>query len=625
MTLRIPKRIIQTGKQTEQPLRNQAMMANLKLLNPDFEYLFFDDEKVQTFIDHEFPQYRGVFDSFPFKIQKYDFFRYLAVYHYGGFYFDLDVMLATGLSSLLQFGCVFPFEGLTLSSYLRDHYSMDWEIGNYAFGAAAGHPFLRAVIDNCVRAQQNPDWVKPMMFGIPALSHTDYSVLNTSGPGLVSRTLAEDSEVAKLVTVLFPDDVNDTTKWNRFGEFGVHMMQGSWRPSRSHWRNRLAQRIEAAKLNGLMKQSAKLGKTRNQGASNGLEPERPMQHSGAASEPLVSILIPAFNAEKYIACSIGSAIAQTWTSKEIIVIDDGSTDRTLAIARQFESESVRVVTQRQQGAAAARNKAFSLSKGEYIQWLDADDLLSPDKIALQMKVARETENKRLLLSSGFGSFICRHQKAKFTPSALWADLTPTEWLFRKLDKNAFLQTACWLVSRELSEAAGQWDSRLLADDDGEYFARVILASEGIKFVPDAKVYYRGPAIAFRSLSYIGESDRQVKALWLAMQLHMGYLRSLEDSERTRQACLTFMRTSLLYFFPERNDLVRAVEGMAHELGGDLGIPRLSWKYEWIRRLFGWRVAKYGQRLLLSLKWTGAKLLDQLLFGLDQMTNRLERG
>jgi len=431
--------------------------------------------------------------------------------------------------------------------------------------------------------------------------------------------------VAKLVTVLFPDDVNDTTKWNRFGEFGVHMMQGSWRPSRSHWRNRLAQRIEAAKLNGLMKQSAKLGKTRNQGASNGLEPERPMQHSGAASEPLVSILIPAFNAEKYIACSIGSAIAQTWTSKEIIVIDDGSTDRTLAIARQFESESVRVVTQRQQGAAAARNKAFSLSRGEYIQWLDADDLLSPDKIALQMKVARETENKRLLLSSGFGSFICRHQKAKFTPSALWADLTPTEWLFRKLDKNAFLQTACWLVSRELSEAAGQWDSRLLADDDGEYFARVILASEGIKFVPDAKVYYRGPAIAFRSLSYIGESDRQVKALWLAMQLHMGYLRSLEDSERTRQACLTFMRTSLLYFFPERNDLVRAVEGMAHELGGDLGIPRLSWKYEWIRRLFGWRVAKYGQRLLLSLKWTGAKLLDQLLFGLDQMTNRLERG
>lgn len=169
MNLQIPKRIIQTGKSREQPLRNQAMTANLKLLNPDFEYLFFDDEGVQTLIDREFPQYRDVFESFRAPIQKYDFFRYLAVFHYGGFYFDLDILLATGLSSLLHHSCVFSFEGLTLSQFLRQHYGMDWEIGNYAFGAAPGHPFLRALIDNCVRAQRDPDWVKPMMRGVPPL------------------------------------------------------------------------------------------------------------------------------------------------------------------------------------------------------------------------------------------------------------------------------------------------------------------------------------------------------------------------------------------------------------------------------------------------------------------------
>jgi glycosyltransferase involved in cell wall biosynthesis len=624
MTLRIPKRIIQTGKHLEQPLRSKAMMANLRLLNPDFEYLFFDDARVQSFIDKEFPQFHAVFDSFQFSIQKYDFFRYLAVYHYGGFYFDLDVMLATGLSSLLEYGCVFTFEGLTISRYLRTHYSMDWEIGNYAFGAAPGHPFLRALIDNCVKAQQDPAWVKPMLRGIPALSRTDYQVLNTSGPGLVSRTLAEDSERGKLVTVLFPDDVIDTSKWNRFGDLGVHLMQGSWRPSRSYLRNRLAHRLEAAQLRGLLKDSVKLGKTRSHGASKSLEPKWKTPHTGAASEPLVSVLIPAFNAERCIAGTIRSAIAQTWKAKEIIVVDDGSTDRTLEIARQFESESVRVVTQAQQGAAAARNKAFSLSRGEYIQWLDADDLLSNEKIALQMKVAQELGSKRVLLSSGFGSFICRDQKARFVPSALWADLSPTEWLFHKLDKNVFLQTACWLVSRELSEAAGRWDSRLLADDDGEYFARVILASEGVKFVPGSKVYYRGPALAFRSLSYIGESDRQIKALWLAMQLHMGYLRSLEDSERTRSACLAFMRTSLLYFYPERRDLLAAAEDMARELGGSLGVPKLSWKYEWIRRLFGWRVAKTGQRVLLNFRWIGVKLWDQVLFGIERRTGTIKK-
>src|SRR4051812_27885378 len=100
-------------------------------------------------------------------------------------------------------------------------------------------------------------------------------------------------------------------------------------------------------------------------------------------KPLVSILIPAYNAERWIADTLRSAIAQTWDAKEIIVIDDGSNDRTLEIAKTFESPSVRVVTQKNQGAAAARNLGFSLCKGDYIQWLDADDLLAPDKIELQ--------------------------------------------------------------------------------------------------------------------------------------------------------------------------------------------------------------------------------------------------
>ena len=86
MNHRIPKRIIQTGKHVHQPLHNRAMMANIRLLNPDYEYLFFDDEGVRRFIEQESPQHREVFDSFRFPIQRYDFFRYLAVYRYGGFY-----------------------------------------------------------------------------------------------------------------------------------------------------------------------------------------------------------------------------------------------------------------------------------------------------------------------------------------------------------------------------------------------------------------------------------------------------------------------------------------------------------------------------------------------------------
>lgn len=263
MNHRIPKRIIQTGKHVQQPLHNRAMMANIKLLNPDYEYLFYDDEGVREFIEQEFPQYREVFDSFRFPIQRYDFFRYLAVYRHGGFYLDLDVLLASGLSSLLQCDCVFPFEALTSSHFLRGHHKIDWEIGNYAFGAAPGHPFLQEVIENCVRAQKDPGWVKPMMRGLPFLFRDEFLVLNTTGPGLVTRTLAENAELAKAVTVLFPDNVCDVDNWHRFGDLGVHFMEGSWRTRSSRLRRRLAQRWENWKMQGLLKQSLRLGKTRH--------------------------------------------------------------------------------------------------------------------------------------------------------------------------------------------------------------------------------------------------------------------------------------------------------------------------------------------------------------------------
>ena len=258
----IEKRIIQTAKHRNLPLKHRAMRRNLELLNPDYEFLFFDDRDVELFIDREFPEYRKVFDTFRFPIQKYDFFRYLAVYRLGGFYFDLDVLLASELSTLLPTGCVFPFEGLTFSGLLRS-YGMDWELGNYAFGAAAGHPFLKAAIDNCVRAHEDPDWVRPMMSGVPPLSKAEHFVLYTTGPGLLSRTYAENRAAAEKVTVLFPDDVCDIQTWNHFGDFGIHLMEGSWRLPTSYLRRRLAQTWETMAMRRRIGQSRRLGKTRD--------------------------------------------------------------------------------------------------------------------------------------------------------------------------------------------------------------------------------------------------------------------------------------------------------------------------------------------------------------------------
>ena len=335
--------------------------------------------------------------------------------------------------------------------------------------------------------------------------------------------------------------------------------------------------------------------------------------------PLVSILIPAFNAEHWIADTIRSAIGQTWQRKEIIVVDDGSKDQTLAVARQFASKDVVVVTQQNQGASTARNHALSLSQGDYIQWLDADDLLGREKITKQMEASHECPGNRTLLSSGWGYFAYRTNRAKFSPTSLWRDLSPVEWLLRKMGENLHMQTATWLVTRELTEAAGPWDTRLSNDDDGEYFCRVLLASDGVRFVPEGKVFYR--ITPSNRLSYIGYSNEKKEAMCVSMRLHVKYLQSLENSDRVRAACLTYLQNWLIQFYPERPDIVEELLKLAKELGGRLETPQLRWKYAWLKPLLGYRLAKNAQTVLPRLKQSLVRCWDKVAYQLQGEKSR----
>ena len=336
-----------------------------------------------------------------------------------------------------------------------------------------------------------------MMRGVPPLSNWNSMSCTHQGRVWFPGPWLETPELAKTVRVLFPDDVCDFSNWNRFGDFGIHLMDASWRLNKGRVRRRLAGECEVWKLRGLLKESVVFGKTRQHTYSR----DDSTGTSAAATDapkPLVSILIPAHNAQEWIADTLRSAIAQTWEQKEIIVVDDGSTDQTHAI-RRLSKPMVFALLGKNQGASAARNKAFSLS--HRCSWLDADDLLAPDKIAKQMDLMKQGVGKQTLLSSTWGLFMYRPHHAQFVKTALWCDLTPVEWLLRKMGQNIYMQTSTWLVSRELTEAAGPWDTRLLGDDDGEYFCRVLLASDGVKFAPDARVYYR--SFGFNSLSYLG--------------------------------------------------------------------------------------------------------------------------
>ncbi len=114
--------------------------------------------------------------------------------------------------------------------------------------------------------------------------------------------------------------------------------------------------------------------------------------------PLVTVIIPLYQTEKFIAESIRSALAQTFADFEILVIDDGSSDRGPEIARSFADPRVRVVTQQNRGLAGARNTGIREANGRYLAFLDADDLWSPAKLAEHVKLLDSNADTGLTFS-----------------------------------------------------------------------------------------------------------------------------------------------------------------------------------------------------------------------------------
>lgn len=320
---------------------------------------------------------------------------------------------------------------------------------------------------------------------------------------------------------------------------------------------------------------------------------------------LVSVLIPAYKAEPFIAETIRSALQQTWPHKELIVVDDGSPDRTYEVAKRLASSEVKVVRQENGGAASARNKAYSLAQGEYIQWLDADDLLHPDKVRLQLEGAESGLTSRTLLTCSWGKFFFCTDRAKFSPDSLWQDLKPLDWIVTKFRDAVWMNPAVWLVSRRLTESAGPWDSRLSVDDDGEYICRVVGASDRVRFVRQARCYYRIGTVG--SLTWNMENnERTLRFLLLSLTTSVGHLLRLENSPRTREAAARLLQSFMYYFYASDDGFYEELNALARNvLGQELQRPSVSWKYRPLELLAGPRITRK-----VITNWRSAKLLTR---------------
>ncbi|MGP6088747.1 glycosyltransferase family A protein [Antarctobacter jejuensis] len=266
-------------------------------------------------------------------------------------------------------------------------------------------------------------------------------------------------------------------------------------------------------------------------------------------QPSVSIIIPCYNKRAYVAATIESALAQTHRS-EIIVVDDGSTDGSLDEIKRFDGH-VKWVTGPNRGGCAARNTGAEMASGEYLQFLDADDILPPDKIARQLAALSDAPEG----SVAFCPWRVLHDDGRIDapdPRPYWKSYDQgIDFLLDMWLHGGFFPTHPWLVPRTLAEASGPWNTELAADQDGEYFGRLLTLSGPALFCTDTDVQYRSPPEGAVSRD---KSRRAGESRLRAFDVVAERILALRNDRAARRACLSRIRKTA-YALREFDDMV----------------------------------------------------------------------
>ena len=320
--------------------------------------------------------------------------------------------------------------------------------------------------------------------------------------------------------------------------------------------------------------------------------------------PLVSIIIPVFNSEKYLAEAIQSALDQTWSNKEIIIVDDGSTDSSLSVAKTFESEIVKVFSQKNNGASSARNKGLQESTGDFIQFLDADDLLMPGKIETQIKQLNNSQDKLSICPViHFNRFNTNISSLMPTSKelTLYKDHdNPFEFLINLYDiKNgqaAIIPIHSWLTPKKLLNPSVKWNESQTVNDDGEFFCRVVLSSTGIVATKDTFCYYRKYA-GEEKISLSGRKDlKSLESHYHSLLLIREHLLQVKNNDtRINSIIADNLMNLLMQSYPEHKTLTKKIKTSIGELGNTGFSPVLGGRVvEAIKNTFGWKIARLLQ-------------------------------
>jgi len=217
---------------------------------------------------------------------------------------------------------------------------------------------------------------------------------------------------------------------------------------------------------------------------------------------LVSIIIPTYNCQQYIAQAIDSIRSQCYKNIEIIVIDDGSTDNSAKIAEQY-GEPVKVIHQTNQGPAAARNRGVAESSGEFIAFLDGDDLWLPNKLAPQIRLLQDHPD----IDIAYGAFRkwAADNNGEYPPPEQFIsggdnselDIALSGWIYHKLLLDNYIHIITAVIRRSLFNELGGFNESFQTGEDYDFWLRASRISQAYKLAKPVALYRENPASTTR--------------------------------------------------------------------------------------------------------------------------------
>ena len=370
-------------------------------------------------------------DSSPFMKAAYenkkwafvsDYARYKIIYEEGGVYLDVDVEVIKNLDDLLKHEAYIGFEG-------REYVN-----SGLGFGAKAGDETLKEILNVYDEISYEDHKDDPAKISTPIIV-TDI---------LLKHGFQKNGEMQKVGSMtILPEDYlcpkNPITRLTNITEnsYSIHHYDASWVDSEER---KFIDRLEAES-----------------------------KDVAARFPDLISIIIPVYNGEDYLALAIESAINQTYKNLEVIVVDDGSSDRTEEIARSY-GPRIKYIQKPNGGVSSALNVGISSMRGKYFAWLSHDDVYHVKKLEELYGVLENSDKKTIVISDW--DIIDEHGTL-LKHSQLDGRLESTPMGFLAFDRKTWLNACAMLIPKSLFDEAGLFNEGLRTTQDYDMFFRML--------------------------------------------------------------------------------------------------------------------------------------------------------